>query len=144
MQKAAVSVETQCLDFGGKPWSSRVGQSSSSDFGEVHFLPGPRGSRAMAGSLLESGTNRNVSVEMGTRRERTCLRTRVEREPQINIHRGSKPAEPQARRLLAGLLFPLSDPVLRRHQSTGVTSASQFAWDVPRFISKSPAYCSLG
>lgn len=73
-----------------------------------------------------------------------CLRARVEREPQIIIHRGSKPAEPQARSLLAGSLFPLSDPVLRRHQSTGVTRASQFAWDVPRFISKSPAHCSLG
>ena len=39
--------------------------------GKFHFLPGPRGSRAMAGSLLESGTNRNVSGRWEQGGERT-------------------------------------------------------------------------
>lgn len=73
--------------------------------------------------------NRNVSRRWEQGGERT-LPENPSRKGAADKHpQGSKPAEPQARRLLAGLLFPLSDPVLRRHQSTGVTSASQFAWD---------------
>lgn len=114
--------------------------------GEVPLPPRPP--RLQSYGWVTAGIwnkHRNVSGRWEQGGERTLhLRAQLERKPQINIHRGSKPAEPRARLLLAGSLFPLSDPVLRRHQSIGVTNTSQFAWDVPRFSNKSPEHCSLG
>lgn len=43
--------------------------------GKLHFLPGPRGSGAMAGSLLESGTNTEMSQGDGNEAGRgPCVR----------------------------------------------------------------------
>lgn len=66
----AVSAKRQCLDFGGSRGPPGLDRAALQTL-EIPLPPRPRGSRAMAGSLLESGTNRNVSGRWEQGEERT-------------------------------------------------------------------------
>ena len=61
-------LKTQCLDFGGKPWSFRIGQGSSSVWGSSTSSQAPEAPELWLGHCWNLEQTQKCLREMGTRR----------------------------------------------------------------------------